>query len=153
MTKLLTKEKFHWTDATEAAFNQLKQALTTPHTLCLSDFSQPFVVECDASGLGIGAVLPQNSHPVAYFSATLKGTSLTLSTYEKEMLAIVKAIQKWRHYLLGKRVQTIKASSTCWSSVLPLLPRHSGFPSFWDTITLLSIRRGLRIRLQTLYHV
>jgi len=39
---------------------------------------------------------------VAYFSAALKGTSLTLSTYEKEMLAIVKAIRKWRHYLLGK---------------------------------------------------
>jgi hypothetical protein len=102
MTKLLTKEKFHWTDATKATFNQLKQALMTPPTLCLPDFSQPFVVECDASGLGIGAVLTQNSHPVAYFSAALKGTSLTLSTYEKEMLAIVKAIRKWRHYLLGK---------------------------------------------------
>jgi hypothetical protein len=52
--------------------------------------------------LGIGAVLTQNSQPVAYFSVALKGTSLTLSTYEKEMLAIVKAIWKWRHYLLGK---------------------------------------------------
>jgi len=95
MTKLLTKEKFNWTDATEATFNQLKQALTTPPTLCLPDFSQPFVVECDASGLGIGAVLTQNSHPVTYFSVALKGSSLTLSTYEKEILAIVKAIRKW----------------------------------------------------------
>jgi len=102
ITKLLTKEKFHWTDTTEAAFNQLKQALMTLPTLCLPDFSQPFVVECDASRLGIGVVLTQNSHLVAYFSAALKGTSLTLSTYEKEMLAIVKAIWKWRHYLLGK---------------------------------------------------
>jgi hypothetical protein len=94
MTKLLTKEKFQWIDTTEAAFNQLKQALTTPPTLCLPDFSQPFVVECDASGLGICVVLTQNSHPVAYFSAAFKETSLTLSTYEKEMLAIAKAIRK-----------------------------------------------------------
>ena len=94
MTKLLTKKTFHWTDTIEAAFNQLKQSLTTPPILCLPDFSQPFVVECDASGLGIGVVLTQNSYPVAYFSAALKGTSPTLSTYEKEMLAIVKAIRK-----------------------------------------------------------
>ena len=91
-----------WTEETEAAFQQLKQALTSPPTLCLPDFSQPFVVESDASGTGIGAVLTQHNHPVAYFSAALKGSTLTLSTYEKEMLAIVKAIRKWRHYLLGK---------------------------------------------------
>ncbi|XP_038973404.1 uncharacterized protein LOC103699041 [Phoenix dactylifera] len=102
MTKLLTKEKFHWSEEAETAFNQLKQALTTPPTLCLPDFSQTFVVECDASGAGIGAVLTQHNKPIAYFSEALKGTALTLSTYEKEMLAIVKAIRKWRPYLLEK---------------------------------------------------
>ncbi|KAB5563692.1 hypothetical protein DKX38_003746 [Salix brachista] len=102
MTKLITNEKFQWTEEAEAAFNRLKKALTSLPTLCLPDFSQPFVVECDACGTGIGAVLTQHSHPVAYFSAALKGSSLALSTYEKEMLAIVKAIRRWRHYLLGK---------------------------------------------------
>ena len=84
------------------AFKQLKEALTSPPILCLPDFSQPFVIECDASGLGIGAILTQQNQPVAYFSEALKGSALALSTYEKEMLAIIKATKKWRPYLLGK---------------------------------------------------
>ncbi|XP_073266634.1 uncharacterized protein [Populus alba] len=63
----------------------------------MNDLFRPYLC-----GLGIGVIITQNIHPVAYFSITLKGTSLTLSTYEKDMLAIVKAIWKWRHYLLGK---------------------------------------------------
>lgn len=102
LTRLLSKGGFHWNEAAEMAFKQLKEALTSPPTLCLPDFSQPFVIECDASGLGIGAILTQQNQPVAYFSEALKGSTLALSTYEKEMLAIVKAIKKWRPYLLGK---------------------------------------------------
>jgi len=80
----------------------LKIALTTPPTLALPDWSHPFTVECDASGVGIGAILTQRGRPLAYFSAPLKGNMLSWSTYEKEMLAIVKAVRKWRHYLLGR---------------------------------------------------
>lgn len=103
LTRLLTKEKFQWNSAAEASFHQLKQALTTPPILRLPDFSQQFVIECDASGVGLGAVLTQHNQPIAYFSKALKRSALALSTYEKEMLAIVKAIQKWRLYLLGRR--------------------------------------------------
>nr|GEY34905.1 transposon Ty3-G Gag-Pol polyprotein [Tanacetum cinerariifolium] len=53
------------------------------------------------------AVLTQNGHPLAYYSAPLKGTMLTLSTYEKEMLALVKSGRKWRHYLLGQEAPTV----------------------------------------------
>ena len=80
----------------------MKEALTSPPVLRLPDFTQQFVIECDASGIGLGAILLQQNQPIAYFSAALKGSTLLLSTYEKEMLAIVKAIKKWRPYLLGK---------------------------------------------------
>ena len=102
LTILLTKEKFCWNSEAATTFQQLKTALTTPPALCLPDFSQRFVIECDASGVGIGAVLTQHNQPVAFFSEALKGSALALSTYEKEMLAIVKAVRKRRPYLLGK---------------------------------------------------
>lgn len=69
--------------------------------LALPDFSKQFIVETDASSFGIGAVLMQDSLPLAYISRHLKGKQLTLSIYEKELLAVIFAIQKWRHYLLS----------------------------------------------------
>ena len=102
LTKLLTKDQFKWSSEVEDAFHKLKEVLTNLPILCLLDFTQRFVIECDASGIGIGAILTQYNHPVAYFNEALKGSALALSTYQKEMLAVVKAIKKWRPYLLGK---------------------------------------------------
>lgn len=102
LTYLLTKDGFQWTREAEIAFQNLKNALTSPPVLKLPDFSKPFIIESDACGVGIGAILMQEERPVAYFSEALKSSSLSLSTCEKEMLAIVKAIRKWRPYLLGK---------------------------------------------------
>jgi len=79
----------------------LKKPMSTPPVLGLSDFSKPFIIECDASGEGIGAILMQIGQPLAYLSQGIKGKSLNLSTYKKELLALVMAIRKWRHYLLG----------------------------------------------------
>nr|GEV27144.1 transposon Ty3-G Gag-Pol polyprotein [Tanacetum cinerariifolium] len=100
--KLVGKTPFIWHSVTEKAFQHLKQSLTTTPTLGLPDWSKSFTVECDASGVGIGAILTQQGHPIAYYSAPLKGAMLAWSIYEKEMLAIVKAVKKWRSYLLGQ---------------------------------------------------
>lgn len=61
LTRLLTKDGFHWNKDAVAAFDQLKTALTSPPVLRLPDFSQRFVIECDASGIGIGAILSQQN--------------------------------------------------------------------------------------------
>lgn len=102
LTCLLRKNVFSWNDKAQAAFEELKEAVVSPPVLRLPDFIKMFVVECDASGEALGAVLMQEGQPLAYFSQALKGRNLTLSTYEKELLAFVMAVRKWRHYLLGQ---------------------------------------------------
>jgi len=101
LTRLLRKDSFRWDDRAEEAFNLLQITMSTPPVLGLPDFTKPFIIECNVLGEGIGAVLMQTGQPLAYLSQGLKGKNLNLSTYKKELLALVMAIRKWRHYLLG----------------------------------------------------
>ncbi|WVZ88557.1 hypothetical protein U9M48_035065 [Paspalum notatum var. saurae] len=93
---------FVWTHIHEQAFATLKHALCTAPVLALPDFSKVFHVETDACGTGVGAVLLQDGHPIAYLSKALGPRSQGLSAYEKEYLAILLAVQQWRPYLLHK---------------------------------------------------
>lgn len=99
LTQLLRKGvPYQWTADTDAAFQKLKQALVTAPVLALPNFNEPFIVETDASESGIGPVLSQNSHPLAYVSKALGPRTRGLSTYEKECMAILLAVHHWRSY-------------------------------------------------------
>jgi hypothetical protein len=100
LTNLLKKGTlFIWTPNTETAFQALKNALVTAPVLALPNFSLPFTIEIDASDKGIGAVLQQQGHPIAFVNNPLWIKAQGLSTYEKECLAILMAVDHWRHYL------------------------------------------------------
>ena len=75
--------------------------------MALPNFSKPFFVETDASGTGIGAVLMQGGHPLAYLSRALGPRSRGLSTYEKEYMAILIALEQWRSYLQHAEFQIV----------------------------------------------
>lgn len=98
------KDQYKWTEAATRAFNSLEEALVTAPILALPDFTKMFVVETNASGFRVGAVLLQENHYIAYYSKLLGPRSRLKSIYEKEIIVIVFAVQKWRHYLMGKEV-------------------------------------------------
>uniref|UniRef100_A0A8R7QJ03 Reverse transcriptase domain-containing protein n=1 Tax=Triticum urartu TaxID=4572 RepID=A0A8R7QJ03_TRIUA len=99
LTRLLTKKGFLWDDKAQAAFEMLKQAMVSTPVLALPDFKRPFAIETDACDPGVGAVLVQDGHPIAYLSKALGVRNQKLSAYEKEFLAVMMAIDKWRPYL------------------------------------------------------
>ena len=74
----------------------MKTIMSSCPVLELPDFSQPFIVECDASGEGLGEVLMQNHHLIAFESRKLKKYERHYSIYEKEMLTILHALTKFR---------------------------------------------------------
>ncbi|CAN6166876.1 unnamed protein product [Urochloa humidicola] len=100
LTELLKKHAiFVWTVEHDKSFQALKHALCSAPVLAMPDFSKVFSLETDASGSGIGAVVLQQGHPLAFISKALGPRSQGLSTYEKEYMAILMAIQQWRPYL------------------------------------------------------
>lgn len=89
-----------WTPNHDMAFQLLKNALCSALVLALSDFTQPFHIDTDAFGSGICAVLHQNGHPLAFIVRPLSPRNQGLTVYEKEYLAILMAVDQWRHFLL-----------------------------------------------------
>ncbi|KAJ0967944.1 hypothetical protein J5N97_024861 [Dioscorea zingiberensis] len=100
ITNCLKKGDFHWTASATKAFEDIKKRMTEAPILRHPDLSKVFEVACDASGIGIGGVLSQEGHPVAYFSEKLNDARQRYSTYEKEFYAVVQALKHWRFYLL-----------------------------------------------------
>ena len=99
LTCLLQHKQFEWTEHAQLAFDKLKQAMSTTPVLQLPDFTKQFELETDACAVGIGAVLLQQGHPIAYYSKALGPVNQKLSIHEKEFLAIIMSLDKWRSYL------------------------------------------------------
>nr|GEW19042.1 ribonuclease H-like domain-containing protein [Tanacetum cinerariifolium] len=81
LTNLLRKDHFKWSLEAQSAFDTLKKALISAHVLRLPDFNRPFIVETDVFGYGIGAILSQDGHPIAFFSKKLSKRMQQTSAY------------------------------------------------------------------------
>ncbi|CAL2280276.1 unnamed protein product [Prunus armeniaca] len=109
LCNLLAKDAiFEFDDSCLLAFNNLKKLLTSAPIITAPDWSFPFELMCDASDYAIGAVLGQRKekllHVIHYASRTLNDAQLNYSTTEKELLAIIFALEKFRSYLVGSKV-------------------------------------------------
>lgn len=106
LTKNTAPNKVKWTEGCNRAFNDLKAAITSDSLLHSPDFTQPFTLQTDASGVGLGAVLLQEvdgeRRPVVFLSRKLEDRETRSSTVEKECLAMKWAVELLRYYLLGR---------------------------------------------------
>ncbi|XP_058783964.1 uncharacterized protein LOC131658715 [Vicia villosa] len=102
LTDLLRSTKFVWSTEATSAFTELQRTMTNMPVLTLPNFTKKFIVETDASGVAIGAVLSQEGHPIAFFSKKMCPRMQAASVYVREMFAVTEAVKKWRQYLLGQ---------------------------------------------------
>jgi len=103
LTKRTQKNvQFQWSDDCEESFQKLKDCLTSAPVLVLPSGSGGFSVYCDASRVGLGCVLMQHGHVIAYASRQLKKHEQNYPTHDLEMAAVVFALKIWRHHLYGE---------------------------------------------------
>ncbi len=122
LTDLLKKENaWEWTEKQQAAFDQLKQAMTSADALHLPDTSKPYILQTDASAVAVGAVLSQvvdgRHKPVAYFSKKLKPAQRSYASYDLEALAVVEALKHF-HLLLDGATFTLETDNIALSHIL-----------------------------------
>src|SRR6185369_15066421 len=103
---LLEKGKeFVWSEECQSSFEELKKRLTTAPVLAMLDIHKSFDIYCDASRQGLGCVLMQEGHVIAYASRQLRKHEQNYPTHDLELADVVHALKIWRHYLLGHRCQ------------------------------------------------
>ncbi|GKE39855.1 putative reverse transcriptase domain-containing protein [Tanacetum coccineum] len=105
ITKLTQKKiQFVWGDKQETSFQLLKQKLCSAPILALPEGSKDFIVYCDASKKGLGAVLMQREKVIAYASRQLKIHEKNYTTHDLELVVVVFSLKLWRYYLYGTKI-------------------------------------------------
>jgi hypothetical protein len=106
MTSLLEKGRdFKWDEKCQESFDQLKKRLMSPPVLVMPDLLKGFDIYCDACGQGLGCVLTQEGHVIAYASRQLRKHELNYPTHDLELAAVVHALKICRHYIMGTKCQ------------------------------------------------
>lgn len=99
LTNLLKKGNFCWTMEATQAFEELKQVMVQAPLLEFPNFTIPFVIKVDTIGKSVWSCFNENGRPIAFTSQALSPEHLGLSTYEKELVSLLHALEKWKHYL------------------------------------------------------
>jgi ribonuclease HI len=106
MTSLLEKgREFKWDEKCQDSLEHLKKRLMSPPVLVMTDLQKGFDIYCDACGQGLGCVLMQEGHVIAYASRQLRKHELNYPTHDLEMAAVVHALKIWRHCVMGTKCQ------------------------------------------------
>ena len=96
-------KKFEWSEKCDEGFNKLKDLLTTTPILKITYPHKDFFVYTDACNEGLGGVLTQEGHVIAYESRKLKIHEKNYATYDLELVAVIHALKMWHHYLIDRR--------------------------------------------------
>ena len=100
ISNCLKKGDFEWTSSAQEALDKIKELITQAPVLRLPDFSKIYEVAFDASNVGIGGVVIQEGHKIAFYSEKLDSSKSNYSTYDKEIYALFQTLKYWRHYLI-----------------------------------------------------
>ena len=107
LTRLTGDVEWEWTSIEQEAFEDIKKRLTSAPVLTIPNDDDPFRIETDASNFATGGVLLQQQKGIwkviAYRSASLTPAERNYEIYDKELLAVVQALEEWRQYLLGAK--------------------------------------------------
>ncbi|XP_044477547.1 uncharacterized protein LOC123204809 [Mangifera indica] len=131
LMNLLKKNAFRWDATAQEAFKKLKNVMISIPVLAMPNFSKEFVVKTDASGSGLGVMLMQEERPITFLSKALSLRNQGKSIYERELMTIVLALQRWRHYLLGRHFKP-----GCENKAATALSRK---PQFGEEIKAISV--------------
>ena len=107
LNELLKKDRtFEWTQECQRSFDELKKRFTEEPVLAMPDHTKPFQIECDASKYATGAALTQldsngDRHPCTFISKTFSPTERNYEIYDRELMAIIRALEEWQHYIQG----------------------------------------------------